>query len=75
MRDGVGTVLPGAGAGFIGSAIAASALRPLLYGATPFDPETWIAVGVLMVSAASVTTFVSARRAAAIDPVELLRSE
>jgi ABC-type antimicrobial peptide transport system permease subunit len=75
MRDGVGTVLLGAGAGFIGSAIAASVLRPLLYGVTPFDAKTWIAVGVLMVSVASVTTFVSARRAAAIDPVELLRSE
>jgi putative ABC transport system permease protein len=75
MRDGVGTVLLGAGAGFVGSAIAASVLKPLLYGVTPFDPKTWIAVGVLMVSVASVTTFVSARRAAAIDPVELLRSE
>jgi len=75
MRDGVGTVLLGAGAGFVGSAIAASVLRPLLYGVTPFDPKTWITVGVVMVSVASATTFVSARRAAAIDPVELLRSE
>jgi ABC-type lipoprotein release transport system permease subunit len=47
----------------------------VLFGVGPFDPAAYIAaVGVTMVAAA-LASYVPARRAAAIDPIETLRAE
>ena len=73
MRQGWSTVLVGMAGGLLGAVLAARALRPLLYGVTPFDPLTWAAIVIIVASVATVTTYTSARSAAGIDPVELLR--
>ena len=50
-------------------------MSSLLFGVSPFDPVTYAAaLGVTLVAAA-FASYVPARRAAMIDPIETLRAE
>ena len=72
-----GTVLAGIGilAG-LGLAIGASRLlRGLLYGISPIDPFSFIAVPFVLAAAALLASWLPARRATRIDPMEALRYE
>jgi hypothetical protein len=50
-------------------------LKSLLYGISPTDPLTFAAVPIVLVTAAVVASYLPARRASAVDPVEALRAE
>jgi ABC-type antimicrobial peptide transport system permease subunit len=72
-----GLVLAGSGV-VIGLGVAAGLTRlmsTLLYGITPLDPMTYAAVPVILVIATVLASYLPARRAASVDPVEALRSE
>ncbi|RPH57030.1 FtsX-like permease family protein, partial [bacterium] len=61
--------------GLAGTVLVASGLRSLLFGVGPYDPLTLAGV-VLFVAAASVlSAWVPARRAARVEPLELLRAD
>jgi predicted permease len=68
-----------AGAGVvvgIGAAMGLSRLMAsLLYGVSPLDPITFVAVPMVLASATLLASYVPARRAAAVDPVDTLRAE
>jgi ABC-type antimicrobial peptide transport system permease subunit len=62
----------------IGLAASAGLMRlmkSLLFGITPLDPFTYASVPVVLLAAALVASYLPARRAAAVDPVETLRAE
>jgi ABC-type antimicrobial peptide transport system permease subunit len=64
--------------GMIGLALAAGLSRwisSLLFGITPFDPLTYIASGAVIAAAVMIASYVPARQAASVDPMETLRSE
>lgn len=48
-------------------------MRSLLFGISPLDPVAYAAAPVLLIVAALLASYVPARRAAAVDPVETLR--
>jgi hypothetical protein len=50
-------------------------LSTLLFDVKPSDPLTYIAVGVGLVGAAVIASYVPALRATSVDPVEALRAE
>lgn len=50
-------------------------MKSLLFGVSPMDPVTYVAVTGVLAVVASVASYVPARRAAAADPVEALRAE
>ena len=50
-------------------------MSTLLYGITPLDPVTYVAVPLVLVTATVLASYVPARRAASVDPVEALRAE
>jgi predicted permease len=70
LLTGVGTAV-GLGA----AAALMRLMRTLLFGISPLDPVTFIAVPVALVAAAALASYLPARRTAAIDPVEALRAE
>jgi predicted permease len=75
MQQGLAIVAAGLLFGAVLAAAAASALRGLLYGITPFDPPAWgFAIAAVIVSVA-LANLVPARRAMRIDPATALRAE
>jgi macrolide transport system ATP-binding/permease protein len=54
---------------------AATLIRGLLFGVRSWDVSTLAAVAVVLGASALLASYVPARRAASLDPVEVLRSE
>jgi predicted permease len=75
MRQGFTIVVIGLVAGSLLAAGAATALRGLLYGISPFDAVAWGMAMIAMVTAAALANFVPARRAMRVDPMTALRIE
>jgi predicted permease len=72
-----GLALAGIGVA-IGMAAAVGLMRlmkSLLFGISPLDPVTYVAVPLVLAAAAVLASYLPARRAAAVDPVEALRAE
>ena len=70
-------VLTGVGVA-IGAGTAAALtqlLKSLLFNVSPMDPFTYITVPVVLGLAAALASYLPARRAAAVNPVEALRAE
>jgi len=64
--------------GIIGLALAGGLSRwisSLLFGVTPLDPLTYIASSAVIAASVMVASYVPARQAAFVDPMETLRSE
>jgi ABC-type antimicrobial peptide transport system permease subunit len=62
----------------IGLAAAAGLMRlmkSLLFGVSPLDPLTYISVLIVLAASAVLASYLPARRAAAVNPVEALRAE
>jgi predicted permease len=67
---GVGVVIG------LGSAVVLMRLmKSLLFGISPLDPLTYASVPVVLVTAAVLASYLPARRASAVDPMDALRAE
>jgi putative ABC transport system permease protein len=75
MRQGFAIVAIGLGVGAVLAAGAATALRGVLYGITPYDPLAWGLALTAMIVAAAFANLVPARRAMRVDPMTALRTE
>jgi ABC-type antimicrobial peptide transport system permease subunit len=65
----------GLGLGLIGSVIASRLLRSLLFGVNAWDPMTLSCVSATLAVVSLAAVFLPARRAAFVDPAEVLRTE
>jgi len=70
---GMGAVAAGVAAGLLIAFALVRTVAALLYGTAPVDPVVWGAAAVLLSAVALAATFLPARRAAAIDPILVLR--
>ncbi len=75
LRYAAGLILPGLVVGGLAGVGIAYLVRGLLIGVQPLDPATFIAVAGVLGAAVVAATVVPARRAAAVHPMEALRSE
>jgi macrolide transport system ATP-binding/permease protein len=55
--------------------LAASLMRKLLFGTSPWDITTLICVAAVLGASALLASFLPARRAASVDPISALRAE
>ena len=71
---GKGVVLAGLGivAGMIFSASTASMMASLLYGVRPHDPAVFLIVPLLLLAVAVLASYLPARRATKVDPMNAL---
>jgi predicted permease len=65
----------GIGAGLACSIAAATLMRKLLFGVSAWDATTLVGVALLLAVAALLASYLPARRAASVNPVEALRAE
>ena len=74
---GHGAVLAaiGIGIGLAGALGVTRFMRAMLYGVSPFDPVSFVAVSVILSAIVFLASYVPARRAARVDPIEALRAE
>ncbi len=75
VGSGARLVILGLGIGLPLAIGLAQLLRGSLYGVSPTDPATFVAIPVVLSLVALVASFVPARRATRVDPVVALRSE
>ncbi|MGE5835156.1 MAG: ADOP family duplicated permease [Acidobacteriota bacterium] len=75
VRRNVPMILAGVLAGTLSTLALARYLRPFLYETTPGDPATYASVLGVLIVVASLATLVPARRAARVQPVEVLAAE
>jgi predicted permease len=75
VRQGMTLTAIGLVFGLGGAMLASRAIDALLFGVSHLDPFTYAAVVALLISVAAIASFVPARRAAGIDPMQALRGE
>jgi ABC-type antimicrobial peptide transport system permease subunit len=67
---GIGTAL-----GIICSLAAANLMRRLLFGVQSWDATTLASAAAVLIFSALLASYIPARRAASVDPIEALRAE
>jgi predicted permease len=75
VTQGARVVAIGVAIGAVAGIASTRALRGLLFDVAPFDGATFIAVSVTMAAVGMLASYVPARKASSIDPVESLRAE
>jgi len=61
--------------GMVASVALTGLMKSLLFGISALDPLTYAVVPMVLVAATVLASYLPARRAAAVDPVETLRAE
>jgi predicted permease len=65
----------GVGLGLCAAGVVTQSMKSLLFGISPLDPFTYIAIPLVLIASAVLASYLPARRAASVDPVEALRAE
>jgi ABC-type antimicrobial peptide transport system permease subunit len=75
LRQSFALVLAGIAIGILGALTGTRLLASLLYGVSTTDLATYLAVVLLLSASALLASFVPARRATKVNPIEALRTE
>jgi len=75
LRQGIVLALIGVGVGLLLALAAGSLARGLLYGISPTDPLALVGSALIVLSVATLASYLPARRAAKVDPMIALRAE
>jgi predicted permease len=75
VRHGLVLATAGVAIGLTAAMALKGLMSSLLFGISPMDPVTYAAVPVVLVMAATLASYLPARRASMVDPVEALKAE
>ncbi|MBI3982423.1 MAG: ABC transporter permease [Gemmatimonadetes bacterium] len=75
VREGVALAGVGLGVGFLLAGAVTRLATRFLFGVSALDPATFVTVGVVLLGATAVASYIPARRATRVDPVVALRYE
>jgi putative ABC transport system permease protein len=75
MRPTIRLALPGAAAGSLGALLLGRTMQASLYETSPLDPSVLGGAMLVLVAAVLAASYVPLRRALAVNPVDVLRSE
>jgi putative ABC transport system permease protein len=75
LGEGVRLAVAGAIAGLVLTLAVTRVLRGLLFETEPLDPVSLVTAALVLVGAALVATWLPARRATRVDPIEVLRAQ
>jgi macrolide transport system ATP-binding/permease protein len=75
LREAAWLVVIGIAAGLLSSIAASSLMRSLLFGTQAWDIPTLAVVAAVLTLSALMASYIPARRAASVNPVEALRAE
>jgi putative ABC transport system permease protein len=75
MREGSIMLISGISIGFLLAIATAKILSGLLYGVRALDPIAFAVAPLVMTIAALIATWLPAKRATRVDPVQALRAE
>ncbi len=75
IRRGLVLAAIGAAIGLGGAAAVTRVMHSLLFGIDPVDPITFATMPLVLAAAAVLASYLPARRAGAVDPVDTLRAE
>ena len=75
VREGAAIAVVGALVGLAGAFAATRALGTLLYGITARDPMTFAVAAAVLIAIALLASWIPARTATRIDPIQALRGD
>ena len=75
LWQGLKLTFLGISIGLAGAFAITRIIRGLLYDVSPTDPVTFVCVSLVLAGVALIATYIPARRAAKVDPMEALRYE
>ena len=75
LKDGMKPALAGMGLGGFAALFLTGLLSKMIFGISPTDPATFLAVGLLLSIVAAAACLLPAWRATRVDPIQSLRNE
>jgi len=75
LRQGGSVIVVGVLLGLLGAFALTRMMESVIFGVSPTDPATYVAASVGLLVIALLATYLPARRAARVDPVEALRAD
>jgi len=75
LRQGVRLAGAGVAAGVTGALLTTRVISALLFGVSPRDPWTLVALSATLTAVALLACYIPARRATQVDPIRALRYE
>ena len=75
VGNGLRLAVAGVAIGAVASVGATRALSGMLFGVSATDPATFVAITIVVAAIALLASYIPARRALRIDPIEALRGD
>jgi hypothetical protein len=75
LRQGLWNVAVGVTLGLLGAALLSRSMTSLLFNVQPIDPAVYAAMSLVLIAVALLASYLPARRASRIDPLDALRDE